>query len=70
LKKSLVLGNENTRGSILLTVGGAGGIGIVGSLRLANAGSVQVHLCQGLCYLSIIVEDDEVIIPGVISMYN
>jgi hypothetical protein len=68
LEKGLVLGDEDTGGSILLAIGRARGVRIISSQRLADAGTVQVHLGQRLGYLSIIVDDCEIIIPRTISM--
>jgi hypothetical protein len=67
LEKSLVGGDEKARRSVLLAVGGAGGVRVVSCLGLADASAVQVHLCQGLGNLSIVVDDHEIIIPKVIS---
>ncbi len=68
LEKSLVGGNEDARGSVLLAISCARGVRIVSSRRLVDTGAVQVHLCQGLGYLSIVVDDYEIIIPWIISM--
>jgi hypothetical protein len=68
LEESFVLGDEDTRGSILLAIGRARGVRIISSQRLADAGTVQVHLGQRLGYLSIIVDNREIIIPRIISM--
>jgi hypothetical protein len=68
LRKRLVLGDEDTRDSILLAIGSARGVRIISSLGLADAGMVRVHLGQRLGYLSIIVGDREIIIPRTISM--
>lgn len=66
-EKSLVGGDEDARGSVLLAIGGAEGFCVVGGLGLVDAGTVKVRLCQGLGNLSIVGDDREIIIPRIIG---
>lgn len=47
-EKSLVGGDEDARGSVLLAIGGARGVRDIGGCGLIDAGTVKVRLCQGL----------------------
>jgi hypothetical protein len=68
LEESLVGGNEDAGGSILLAVGGAGSVGIVSSLGLTYTSTVKVRLYKGLCNLAIVVDDSEIVVSGIISV--